>query len=228
MEYPRQESPDSPLWNSLLEVDRALDSLRQRLHHLERSAASGASAAPATPTGVGEPLTEAQQTLLANFQEIGAIPSTGLDPNEVFGLAVDRITRMVLVDRAVLFLLDPDEGRLRPLAARGFRRDDLTEFSLLPGEGLVGRAFREGRPLVHATPIGDAADDAFMFRFPVRDAIALPVRAEGEVVGVLYAARRGRPAPFGIEEIQLLTVIADRIGTALVQRRLVDKIAGQV
>ncbi len=228
MDRPQQEPPDNPLRNSLLEVDRALESLRERLQQLEHSAVSRPPATPERPSGVGEPLAESQQAALANLQEIAAIPSTGLDPNEVFGLAMDRITRMVMVDRAVLFLLDPDQGRLRPRASRGFRRDDLTEFSLLPGEGLVGRAFREGRPLVYATPVGDPPADAFIFRFPVRDAIALPIRAEGEVVGVLYAGRRGQPAPLSTAEVQLLIFIADRVGTAMAHRRLVDKIAGQV
>jgi len=228
MERPQQEPPDNPLWNSVMDVDRALESLRQRLQHLERSTAARAPAPPPPSPGVGEPLAAAQQTVLTQLQEIAAIPSTGLDPNEAFGLAMDRITRMLIVDRAVLFLLDPDEGRLRPQTSRGFRRDDLTEFSLLPGEGLVGRAFREGRPLVYATPVGEPPGDAFIFRFPVRDAITLPIRAEGEVVGVLYAGRRGRPAPFTLDEVQLLIFVADRVGTAMAHRRLVDKIAGQV
>ncbi len=233
MEHPQLEPPDHRLWNSLLEVGRALESLRERLQQMEQSATPRAPATPepppeVPPSGIGAPLAGPQQTVPANLQEIASIPSTTLDANEVFGLAMDRITRLLMVDRAVLFLLDAAEGRLRPRASRGFRRDDLTESSFLPGEGLVGRAFREGRPLVYATPVGDPPGDAFIFRFPVRDAIALPIRAEGEVVGVLYAGRRGRPAPFNVDEVQLLIFIADRVGTALAHRRLIDKIAGRV
>ena len=234
MDHPQQEPPDTRLWNSVAEISRALDLLRERLQQLEGPAASRAAAGAegsadsrARPD-IGLPLTEAQQRGLAHFQEIASIPSTSLDANELFGLAMDRITRLLIVDRAVLFLLDPDQGRLSPRTSRGFRRDDLTEFSILPGEGLVGRAFREGRPLVYSTPVGDAPADPFIVRFPLRDAIALPIRAEGEVVGALYAGRRGRPAPFTVDEVLLLLFIADRIGTTLVHRRLVDKIGGQV
>ena len=152
MEHPQLEPPDQGLGNSLLEVGRALESLRERLQQLEQSATPRAPATPEPPfevprSGIGAPLAGPQQTVLANLQEIASIPSTSLDANEVFGLAMDRITRLLMVDRAVLFLLDANEGRLRPRASRGFRRDDLTESSFLPGEGLVGRAFREGRPL---------------------------------------------------------------------------------
>lgn len=233
MDRPQVGPPEHPLWNSLFEVGQALESLRERLAQLERSAASPPPVAPERPPEAaqavgGAPLTEPQRSVLANLQEIASIPSTSLDPNELFGVAMDRVTRLLIVDRAVLFLLDPDEGRLRPRASRGFRRDDLTEFSLMPGEGLVGQAFREGRPLVYGAPGGDSQVDPLIFRFPVRDAMALPIRAEGEVVGVLVAGRSGRPAPFTVDELQLLSLIADRVGTALAHRRLVDKTSSQV
>src|SRR3990172_9488267 len=225
MDQPQQYSPDNRVSNSFAEITRALDSLSQRLEQLERPGLSHASAGPETAAeargqNVGEPLGEGRQRALAHFQEIASIPSTSLDANELFGLAMDRITRLLMVDRTVLFLLDPDQGRLYPRTSRGFRQDDLTEFSLVPGEGLVGRAFREGRPLVHSTPVGDTPADPFVVRFPVRDAIALPIRAEGEVAGVLYAGRRGRPAPFTVDEVQLLLFIADRVGAALGLRAL--------
>lgn len=233
MSHPSQEPPGSDVWTSLAEMSRALESLRDRLRQLEQPGAAGAPPGAEGPlegqrSEPGEALTEGQQRALASFQEIASIPSTGLDANELFGLAIDRITRLLMVDRTVLFLFDPNQGRLHPRAARGFRPDDLTDFSLGAGEGVVGRAFREGRPLVYATPPGEVPNDPLIFRFPVRDAIALPIRAEGEVVGVLYAGRRGRPAPFTVDEVQLLLFIADRVGTALVHRRLVDKTAGQV
>ncbi|MBI4240653.1 MAG: GAF domain-containing protein [Candidatus Rokubacteria bacterium] len=228
-----EQAPRHPLYHALTEIGRTLESLRERLKLLDGADAQPSAATPDTPAAlprveVGQPLTESQQQALAHFQEILSIPPTGLEPMEVFCLTVDRITRLLIVDRAVLFLLDPDQGRLQPRAARGFRQDDLAEFSLLPGEGLVGRAFREGRSLIYATPVGEAPTDPFIFRFPVRDAAALPIRAGGEVVGVVFAGRRGRPAPFTVEEIQVLTLLADRIGTALVHRRLVEKFGGHV
>lgn len=229
---PMDQVPRHPLWDTLAEISRALDSVREHLQELKGPEAPSPGS-PDTPAEiprveVGQPLAAGQQEALAHFQEILSIPASGLDTMEVFGLVVDRITRLLIVDRAVVFLLDADQGRLQPRAARGFRHDDLTEFSLLPGEGLVGRAFREGRPLTYATPVGEPPTDPFIFRFPVRDAVALPIRAAGEVVGALFVGRRGRPAPFTVEELQLLILLGDRIGTALVHRRLVEKLGRPV
>ena len=226
------EAPRHPLSDALAEISRTLEFLQGRLQELKGPDAPS-SGAPDTPSAIprveiGQPLAGTQQEALAHFQEILSIPSSGLEPTEAFALAADRIARLLMVDRVVVFLLDADQGRLQPRAARGFRHDDLTEVSLLSGEGLVGRAFREGRPLTYATPVGESSTDPFIFRFPVRDAIALPIRAAGEVVGVLFAGRRGRPAPFTVEEIQLLTLLADRIGTALAHRRLAEKLGSHV
>lgn len=227
-----QEPPGHPLWDDLTEISRTLDYLRERLQRLQRPEPNE-TPAPQTPSAiprveVGEPLTEPHQTALASIHEILAIPFAGAEPGEVFSLAIDRLMRLLLVDRAVVFLLDPEQERLFSRAARGFRPDDLIDCSLLPGEGLVGRVFREGRPLIYDTPLGESPADPFIFRFPVRNALALPIRAEGEVVGVLFAGRRGRPCPFTVEEVQLMTLIADRIGTALAHRRLIERLCGQV
>ncbi len=152
-----------------------------------------------------------------------------MDPSEVFGLAMDRVTRLLAVDRAALFTLEADGQHLRPRSYRGFRPDDLTNFSLEAGEeGIVGRAFREGNPVTYSMTTGVQAADPFLVKFPVRNAVALPIRSEGAVKGVLYAGRWGRPAHFTVEEIQILMLVADRVGTAMVHVRLAGRLSDQV
>jgi GAF domain-containing protein len=89
------------------------------------------------------------------------------------------------------------------------------------GDGIVGRTFTARRAL---TASGIAAvDDAFIERFPVKEAIAVPVRAEDDVVGVLYAGRRADGRPFGPSDVLLLLVIADRMGSAFVHQSLLAR-----
>ena len=52
--------------------------------------------------------------------------------------------------------------------------------------------------------------------------MAVPVRATGRTVGVLYAGRRTLRSSFSDQEVLLLLVIADRVGTALAHRQLVE------
>src|SRR5882672_4617432 len=157
------------------------------------------------------------------FQEILSVPPLGLPPGELFGLAMDRVSRLLAADRAVLFVLDDTTGRLVPRSGRGFRRDDLESVVLDPGEGLVGRVFAEKRMLTYDAAGEPSVRDPFAERFPMRQGIAVPVRTEGEAAGVLFAGRQDLGAPFTTTDVLLLLVIADRVGSSLVHQRLLER-----
>ena len=156
---------------------------------------------------------------LSSVEEVLSIPAAGSEPQELFTLATDRICRLLGADRVMLFAAEG--SHLRPRSARGFRRDDLDSIVVEAGDGIVGRTFTARRAL---TASGIAAvEDAFIERFPVKEAIAVPVRAEDDVVGVLYAGRRADGRPFGPSDVLLLLVIADRMGSAFVHQSLLDR-----
>ncbi|HKA61914.1 MAG TPA: GAF domain-containing protein [Methylomirabilota bacterium] len=168
-------------------------------------------------------LAERDEHALAIFQEILSLPPIGLPPGELFGLAMDRLSRLLAADRALLFVLDEATGRLVPRSGRGVRREEMESVSFDPREGLVGRVFREKRVLTYDAGASSDAADPFVERFPVRQAIAVPVRTEGEVGGVLLAGRQALGAPFTTTDVLLLLVLADRVGSALVHQRLVER-----
>jgi signal transduction histidine kinase/CheY-like chemotaxis protein len=197
---------------TLAEMAELLAGVRERLR--ESASAPGAEAALTA---------ERDEHALDIFQEILSVPPLGLPPGELFALAMDRLSRLLAADRAVLFVLDEASGRLVPRSGRGVRREDIETLSLDPSEGLIGRVFREKRVLTHDEATVPAAADPFVERFPVRQGIAVPVRTEGEVGGVLFAGRRALGAPFGTTDVLLLLVIADRVGSTLVHQRLLER-----
>ena len=157
------------------------------------------------------------------FQEILSVPPLGLPPVELFGLAMDRVSRLLAADRTLLFVMDDATGRLVPRSGRGFRRDDMESVALAPGEGLVGRVFAEKRVLTYDAAEAAPAHDSLVERFPMRQGIAVPVRTDGEVGGVLLAGRQDLGAPFTTTDVLLLLVIADRVGSSLVHQRLLER-----
>ena len=222
---PASGEPQSPaLQHSIAEISRTLDALREGLRRLE----SGDTGSVPAPPAAADAVLPVDPKALAGVQEILAVPSSGFAPSEVFGLAMDRAARLLDADRAMLFVGDPERSLLVPVAARGFRRDDLGGLTIPPGEGVVGRAFLEGRPLVYTRPPDTAPRDPFIARFPVRDALAVPVRADAQVLGVLFAGRRGRGVPFTAEDTVLLLLIADRVATAFGHQRLVNRAAAHL
>jgi signal transduction histidine kinase len=206
---------------SISEIGRELEGLRERIRRLE----TGEALPTREPEPAGDTIGAVDAGALAGIQEILSAPSSGLPPAETFGLVMDRAARLLDADRAMLFVLDPERAVLVPTAARGFRRDDLGGLTVAPGEGVVGRAFLEGRALAYHRTAEVAPRDPFVARFPVRDALAVPLRTDSQVVGVLFAGRRGRGVPFTVEDTVLLLVIADRVATAVSHQHLVDRAA---
>jgi len=211
----RAAGQQSSLRATLAEMHEILESVRERLR--ETSIGSG------TDGRRLDLAAERDDHTLAIFQEILSVPPLGLPPGELFALAMDRLSRLLAADRALLFVLEEPTGRLVVRSGRGFRREDMEMLSLDPSEGLIGRVFREKRVQTLDAAAAPEAADPFIERFPVRQGIAVPVRTEGEVGGVLFAGRRSLGAPFSTTDVLLLLVIADRVGSALVHQRLLER-----
>ncbi len=223
--------PDSDakvLPHILGEVRQSLHALADRLHRLEAIVGPSPSPPPIPPAEGSHIEQTEKRDPLSVGQEILAIPSSGLEPAQVFSLAMDRVARLLSADRAMLFVWEPEGSRLVARAGRGFRRDDLETISIKAGDGIVGQAFHDERILRSLGGAVSVADDPFLALFPVRDAVAVPIRAAGQAAGVLYAGRRAPRPVFSEQEVVLLLVVADRVGTALAHRQFVETTGGHI
>lgn len=223
--------PDSDakvLPDVLSEVRQSLHALADRLHRLEAIIGPSPSPPPIPPAESSHVEKTEKRDPVSVGQEILAIPSSGLEPAQVFSLAMDRVARLLSADRAMLFVWEPEGSRLVARAGRGFRRDDLETISIKAGDGIVGQAFHDERILRSVSGAASVADDPFLALFPVRDAVAVPIRAAGQAAGVLYAGRRAPRPVFSEHEVVLLLVVADRVGTALAHRQFVETTGGHI
>ena len=169
------------------------------------------------------PPSEVHSPIGAELGEILAIPACGIELAELFGLVVDRAHRLLAADRAAVFEFDRERRSLLARTSRGFPQDELAAWTIGPGEGLIGEAFRDGHPL---SVSGARGNDPFLARFASAYALAIPLQAEGEVAGILYLGRRSGE-PLTGQELSLLRLLADRCGTALVYHRLMARLQGQ-
>ncbi len=145
------------------------------------------------------------------LQDLPVLPPVEGSVWSLLGLAFEHLSQIVRVDRFVFFLSETETNRLIPRAGRGVRQDDLKSFSLGIREGITGRAVHEGRPVTASAGDPGSGNDPLLSRFPVREAIALPVRSAANVVGVLYAGRIA-PVPFEARDRALLGLLAHQIG----------------
>jgi GAF domain-containing protein len=223
-----EDGPETvPLKQSLAELSRALESLLHQLHEIGRMDAAAASAArPFAPES--PPAAAPGAPSLASVEGILALSSADRAEGDVFGLALERLAQFLDADRAMVLLADRQRGRLVPRAGRGFRREDPSEIALAPGEGLIGRAFLEQRPVHYSKRGEEPISDPFVARYPVGEAVAVPIRVSGDAAGALYVGRRAAGDAFSVEQTLVLLLVADQLGAALAHDRLVERVGDHV
>ena len=122
-----------------------------------------------------------------------------------------KITREIMPEGQAAILLLDEEGVLRVRAAEGYA-EGVEELAIRPGEGVTGRCLEIGEPVV----VQDVRDDPdYIEGVPEgRSEMAVPLRAEGEVLGVLDVEAT-RPRVFDEESVRTLSVIAQQIAAVI-------------
>lgn len=120
------------------------------------------------------------------------------------------------VDEATVLLLDESTQELVVQMADGI---DLDRSIRIPvGQGLAGRVAQAGHPIV----IEDVATADIVhpqLRKEMASLVAVPLRADGSLVGAVHVGTRERRT-FSAGEIRLLELVADRMGGVLARTRL--------
>lgn len=122
-----------------------------------------------------------------------------------------RITREIMPEgQAAILLLDEDDV-LRVRAALGYA-EGVEELAIRPGEGVTGRCLETGEPVV----VQDVRDDPdYIEGVPEgRSELAVPLRAEGETLGVLDVEAT-RPRAFDDEAVRTLSVIGQQVAAVI-------------
>ena len=193
---------------ALRDLHAALARLSERLDELGRRLTASPAPEPSPPAGTL--LDEGERRRLAGLRALLAVgPESGAD--QALRLALDRAVHRAGADVAAV-LVPTREGRLLVAATIGFGP------ALPPGEvtdGIAVRALQQGEAVRGQAE--DADRDPLILACSLAAAMAIPVPGGvAPVLGVLFAGRR-RPAPFTGGSLQILALLADRIGAVLAE-----------
>jgi PAS domain S-box-containing protein len=149
-----------------------------------------------------------------------------LDAGHVAELIVSSARSLLRVRSATLFTRDGSEGQLLCVASAGAAdQSRWVGRTLLPGDGVAGRAVAEGRPVVSADFLADplvqvpdwlaerAKDEDY------RAILAIPLRVADKVIGVLSVGNVAGSV-FTEEDVQLLSAFADQAAIVLENTRI--------
>lgn len=135
----------------------------------------------------------------------------GSELGEVLRLTAEAVAEALEVRMVGVYLVEAGELRLHHTLGyvRVYERIGL-------GQGITGRVAVTGEPVL----VNDVADhpDYLSTGDPVVSELAVPLMAEGEVLGVLNAESADRA--FGADDLRLLLAIRDQVGVAVQRARL--------
>lgn len=167
--------------------------------------------------------TESQTQLNRQREELAALHETTLDlirrlePTSLLGAILSRAASLIGTDHGYLYVLDERADELVVRAGIGMFADYLG-YRLKRGDGLAGRVWDAGEPI--------AIDDYHAWEGGVPEfemihaAMALPLRAANEIVGVMGLVHLEEGQVFGSEQQDLLSRFARLASVALDNARL--------
>ena len=183
----------------------------------------------------------AEAALLERNDYLAALHETAMDfmnrsgTEQVLSSIVSRAARLVEARSGYAFLVEGDE-EMGVRAAIGVYARHGEGHTMRRGEGLGGRVWESGEPLVvndyggweGRRPWPDAPGGLDNASDRPNAAVAVPIKAGGEVVGVMALAYDEDGGRFGDEEVAVLESFADFAAVALHNARLYDAVEGEL
>src|SRR6186997_1288094 len=156
--------------------------------------------------------------LLSTLSELGREVTSVLDLEELLAKIPQLIARLTRFSAFSVYLLDEKRQELRIAYAVGYPNDG-AGIRLRIGQGVVGAAVQEGRPIL----VNDIRREP-RYRGPLRNMLsqlAVPLRRKGKVIGALNLLNEAEGA-FTPQHEALLRQFAAHVAVAIENARLFE------
>ena len=165
--------------------------------------------------GPARPATDTE--LLSTLFDLGREVTSVLDLEELLAKIPQLIARLTRFNAFSVYLLDEKRQELRIGYAVGYPEGVAPTLRLAVGQGVVGAAVQEGRPIL----VNDIRQEP-RYRGPLRNMLsqlAVPMRRKGKVIGALNLLNEAEGAFTGQDEA-LLRQFAAHVAVAIENARL--------
>src|SRR5919197_1688204 len=169
-----------------------------------------------TPRSVRPPT---DTELLSTLFELGRDVMSVLDLDELLARIPQLIARLTQFSAFSVYLLDEAQQELRIAYAVGYPEEVTASLRLKVGQGVVGAAVQEGRPIL----VNDIREEP-RYRGPLRNMLAqlaVPMRRKGKVIGALNLLNEAEGA-FTLQDEALLRQFAAHVAVAIENARLFE------
>lgn len=162
-----------------------------------------------------------QQGRFAALYEVSKALGSSLNLEQVLNQVMDAIIRLTDAERGYLMLFDED-GELVIMAARNLDRETLDEADFAISRSVIRTVAETGEQVVttNATEDPRFAGQASVVAHNLRAIQCVPLRARGEIIGVIYVDNRVRTGVFNESDLEMLGTFAAQAAIAIDNARL--------
>ena len=167
----------------------------------------------------GPPRTPSDTELLSTLFDLGREVMSVLDLDELLAKIPQLIARLTRFSAFSVYLLDEKRQELRIAYAVGYPESVLPTLRLRVGQGVVGAAVEEGRPIL----VNDIRNEP-RYMGPLRNMLsqlAVPMRRKGRVIGALNLLNEAEGA-FTMQDLALLRQFGAHVAVAIENARLFE------
>ncbi|PJZ70678.1 serine/threonine protein phosphatase [Leptospira perolatii] len=168
-----------------------------------------------------------KQLSLALISDITARINSTDDLEELLGIIIETTKDVLNTEGCSLLLYDKEEDCLVFQIAKGDKGESLAELKVPRGKGIAGIVLESLEPVI----VNDAQNDPRIYRnidqavgFTTRNLICVPMKAQGEIQGVLEAVNSQERPEFSIKDIKILEYLSDLAAIAIRNRRLIQQL----
>jgi phosphoserine phosphatase RsbU/P len=157
-----------------------------------------------------------QQSLekLRDIQSITDAALSSLTPQALLDALTERTRQALDADTAAVLLLDRAAGQLVAAAASGLEEEVEQGVRVPLGQGFAGRVAQLGQVVILPEVDRTVVVNPLLLARGIRSLMGAPLRADGEVIGVLHVGTL-RPRQFTSDDADLLQLAADRAAVAV-------------
>jgi signal transduction histidine kinase len=161
------------------------------------------------------------QKRLGILYEVSRAIGSSLDLQTVLNQVMDAIIELTEAERGFLMLMD-DDGKLQVRVARNFDQETLESSEFSVSRTITRQVVNTGQPVVTTNAQTDPryAGQASIVTHALRSIMASPLRARGNIVGVVYVDNRIRTGIFSEKDLEVLDAFATQAAVGIDNARL--------
>jgi len=159
--------------------------------------------------------------------ELSGMINSSLDIESVLGHAMTCVQEFLEAEASSIFQLDAEKGELFFRLALGDAADRVREVRLAMGQGIAGWVAQTGRALIIADTAKEPRFNAEVdvhTGFRTRSILCVPMIYRGRLTGVLQVLNKRSGREFTQHDLEILTVLANQIATAIENARLYERL----